>query len=606
VTRIRTNLVNRIHPDLLFWMTFLGLNFLLFLPLYLLNVESTNFLPLPLAERLGLGEALTRLMVWRANYDLFRINLEVALLAVIWVNVAWIRRPIYRIVFLLVYFITLSYYIYESIMLTFYAVEPVFYSEYMMAQEGIPFLLSHLGVSLPIYAGVLMAVMAVAALIVLLTRLLLDESVARSLTHWSRVALLALIVGLAGTTLYYRAALAQPEMVVSSLSYKLQRNVAESLARYEETGEFDARPIYAAYDYADLDLAETPNIYLIFVESYGSVLYKRPDFQILYTELAEEMDATLRNAGWQSVSGLSLSPTWGGGSWMAYTSALFGLRIDHHPYFQMLFKRFQTENYPDLGDYLRSQGYSYNWLTSLSTELKQAAWDNYERFYGTDTWLKRDDLEYVGQEYAWGPAPPDQYALNFARQHIKEEQGDPHFLFFITQTSHYPWTHLPELVEDWQTLNVPPDEKLDVIDPDAMEHSTRRANYMQAIEYEMRMLVDFILSEDSDAIFILVGDHQPPRVSRRDDGFQTPIHVIARDDAFLDEFKAEGFVDGWTVPFSEENMHHEGLYSLLVHALVSQYGEAGIVPPDYLPYGVEVVAPELEAAPESGSTPKND
>ncbi len=589
---IRNQLMNRIHPDFRFWLAFLGLNALLFLPLYLLNAESSSFLPLLPAAGGNAGDAVAQLLLWRPNYDLFRINLEIAIFAVVWVNVAWIRHPAFRALFLIVYFSALAYYIYESIMLSIFAVEPVFYNEFAMAAGGIPFLLSHLRLSLPLYGAALLLLALFGAFVVMLTRLLLDERVAMTLTRWSRVALLALIVGMLVSAVQFRAALAQPEMVVSSLGYKLQRNVSESLARYEETGNFDVRPVYAAYDYGELDLAQTPNIYLIFVESYGSVLYKRPDFEDLYTKLATELDAELGENGWQSRSALTLSPTWGGGSWMAYTSALFGLRIDHHPQFQMLFNRFQEEDYPDLGSYLQSQGYEYTWLTSLSTDLKESSWDRYRAFYGTDQWLRRDDLNFVGQEYAWGPAPPDQYSLNYTRQSIQERAVSPYFLFFITQTSHYPWTHLPELVDDWESLNLPVADELEAIDADAMEHGTRRANYMQAIEYELRMLVDFILTEETDAIFVLVGDHQPPRVSRRDDGFQTPIHVISRDEAFLAEFDAQGFVDGWTVPEGEETMRHEGLYSLLVRALVDRYGADGVTPPDYLPFGVTLDLPE--------------
>ncbi|MCB9139937.1 MAG: hypothetical protein H6642_16460 [Caldilineaceae bacterium] len=594
MTRLRTRLVNRLHPDLLFWLVFLGLNFLLFLPLYALNAESSHFLPFFQVAGTSWREWPAHLMIWRDNYDLFRVNLEIALLAVIWVYIAWLRRPVYRWIFLVIYLVALAYYLYESIMLTFYAVEPVFYSEYMMARVGIPFLLEHLRFPLLAYGGALLLIMALLGLIALLTRLLLDENVAASLSRWSRMALLALIVGLAGTTIHYRAALAQPEMVVSSLSYKLQRNVAQSLARRDETDGFDVASIYTAYDYDGLTLDETPNIYLIFVESYGSVLYKRPDYQRHYTALAQELNAALEASGWHSASGLSLSPTWGGGSWMAYTSVLFGLHIDHHPYFQMLFKRFQTERYPDLGAYLHSQGYRYDWLSSLSSELSETAWQNYERFYGTDRWLKRQDLDYVGQEYAWGPAPPDQYALNYARQQIQADGDSPYLFFFITQTSHYPWTHLPEMADEWQSLNVEPVEMLDAIDPEAMAHSARRANYLRAIEYELRVLTDFILSEESDAIFVLVGDHQPPRVSRRDDGFQTPIHIITRDEGFLDEFLAQGFTSGWTVPDSQETTRHEAIYSLLVRALVARYGAEGVTPPPYLPSGAEVNAPEIK------------
>jgi hypothetical protein len=41
---------------------------------------------------------------------------------------------------------------------------------------------------------------------------------------------------------------------------------------------FDDRQVQAAYNYVGYRLERKPDIYLIFVESYGSVLYKRSHF----------------------------------------------------------------------------------------------------------------------------------------------------------------------------------------------------------------------------------------------------------------------------------------------------------------------------------------
>ena len=57
-------------------------------------------------------------------------------------------------------------------------------------------------------------------------------------------------------------------------------------------------------------------------------------------------------------------------------------------------------------------------------------------------------------------------------------------------------------------------------------------------------LLDYI----DNSIFILIGDHQPPQVSRRADGWATPVHVIAQDAAFVDAFAPYGFTPGLRVP----------------------------------------------------------
>jgi hypothetical protein len=103
-------------------------------------------------------------------------------------------------------------------------------------------------------------------------------------------------------------------------------------------------------------------------------LYKRPDYLRQYTALTDELEATLAANGWRSATALSESPTWGGGSWMAYTSAMFGLNIDSDPEYSMLMDRYQVDDFPDLGGFLRDQGYRYYGLSSIALELPDEKW----------------------------------------------------------------------------------------------------------------------------------------------------------------------------------------------------------------------------------------
>jgi hypothetical protein len=124
--------------------------------------------------------------------------------------------------------------------------------------------------------------------------------------------------------------------------------------------------------------------------------------------------------------------------------------------------------------------------------------------------------------------------------------------------------------------------------PDPVPHEIRRSNYLNAIEYELRFLTDFILKTgDDQSIYVLVGDHQPQRVSRRNDGFDTPIHIISKDPAFADAFLDYGFVRGLIVSDSQPTIRHEGFYSMFVRVMLAQYGKDIIrILPDYLPSGI--------------------
>ena len=593
---IRQRLSPKSNPDLVFWLCLLTLNFLLFLPLYLLSADDAAFLPLAVLKASGsLRAAFTELTVWRNNLDPFRLNVELLVLTAIWVHVRWVRWRAYRYLFTVFYLVAFSYYVYEGIVVSIFQVDPVFYVEYYMAQDGIPVLLGGMQLPFMVYLAGFAGLAAMVYLMVRMIATMMDGVPVDRLSRWSRWGLAVVTVVILGVVLEYRVALANPRMVVSSVLYKVEKNVGDSLRIFETVSSFDDSAAYAAYNYGRYPLVETPDIYLIFVESYGSVLYKRPDFKESYLALLDELEPVFADNGWHTTSALSEAPTWGGGSWMSYSSALYGLRIDSHPQYLALLDRYQSERYPHLANYLRGQGYTHYRISSMPAEIKEHEWLKYRNFYGVDTWLRYRDLGYVGPRYGWGPTPPDQYVVNFAQAHMDADTDGPHLFFHITQNSHYPWMPLPELVDDWRDLNVAaPDDETP--DPEAIEHSTRRQNYMNAVGYQLRFLQDFILRHaDENSVFVLVGDHQPPRVSRHSDGWDTPIHIISKNPTFVDHFAQYGFEPGLAVSAAEPAMHHEAFYSMFARGLIEAYGRPGTVLPPYLPNGIAI---EQEEFPE--------
>ncbi len=579
------------HPDLVFWACLLALNSLLFLPLYLFNRETTTFLPFQAGS---LTEIVQQLVVWRNNLDMFRLNAEIPLLTAFWVLVPWLRTPRksrwFRRLFLAVYVAALSYYLYESIMLSLYQSDPVFYSHYRLVVDGLQMIAHSLKIPLSVYAIGLGGLMVGLLLIGWLVRTLVGGIPVEQLSRGSRIGLVALALVMGVYLLTQQTALASPKMVISSFGYKLQKNLQESVRVRRQVTHFDDTSLQTIYNYNGYTLLKKPNIYLIFVESYGSVLYRRPDYKDAYLALLAELEPQLQAAGWHAASTLSESPTWGGGSWMAYTSALFGLRVDTHPQYLALVDKYQSETYPDLGQFLQSQGYDTTWLSSISEELDEAKWQAYQNFHKADHWLHYSDLNYTGPHYGWGPAPPDQYALNFARETVINKSENPSFLFFITQNSHFPWVPLPEPASDWRSFNEMMGEP-EI--PPVPTHQAKRQNYLNAINYQLRFLTDYILQTgDEESIFILIGDHQPQQVSRRNDSFDTPLHIISKDAALVEAFLAYDFVPGLavqdmaTVTPPTATMRHEGLYSMVARVLVAQYGQGNKVLPPYFPNGI--------------------
>lgn len=589
VLRVRGALSPSRHPSLWFWASFLALNFLLFLPFYLLNWEEGTVWPSGWPAGAPAGGIVAQLLGWRNNPDIFRLSVELALLATLWVFLGRLARPraraVLRVVFAGLYLVMLSYYIYESISLSLYQMDPVFYSQAQLAAEGIGFVAESLQLSPLFYAGVAAAVIALVAVILWLCYALTGAAATGRLGLATRLGMVLLAVWAVVAAARYEDTLASPKMAASSFATKLQQNVADSLVARQEIMELEAMTPQFVYNLRGQTLLRKPDIYLIFVESYGSVLYKSPKFQQGYAALLPELEEQLAGDGWHMATALSEAPTWGGGSWMSYTSALFGTRIDTHPKYLALMDKYQDERYPDLGAYLRSQGYYYLGLAPIATELKSLDWTKYTKFYGVDQWLRYQDFAYEGPLYGWGPAPPDQYVLEYAREVAEATVRQPLFLFFLTQNSHYPWTPLPEMAEDWRTLNEAGAEVEGPL-PESALQQMKYTNYLKAIDYELRILADFIREGDDDAIYVLIGDHQPQQVSRRSHGFETPIHIITRDRALAAAFEPYGFEPGLSVEDVSPVMRHEGFYSMFARVLLGRYGDGIKVPPDYLPGGL--------------------
>lgn len=584
----------RLSSGLSFWISFLVLHLLLFIPVVLMDREDGTLLPVIQVAGRSLDQIWLQLAVWRREPDLLRFNSEIVLFVALWAFFRPLRHVWVRRLFIFVYLFLFFYYLYEGASLTFFSVEPVFYTQFRMATEGFSFFLQNARVTAAFVVGTVLLIVGGAAVVARLARFVLPEENSGPATRAALVLLALLVIVQA----VMRSDLqARPEMVFSSISAKLVRNIGDSRRLFQEVRRMES---VQAPDAGGLDrfrLVERPPVYIIFSESYGSVLYKRNDWRERYKELAERLERKLARSGWHVASALSLAPTWGGGSWMSYTSALFGLRVSSDPQYYALLDRYQAGGYPDLGNFLKGQGYQYYRLTALSMGLPQSQWEKYTSFYGVDRWLQYEDLKFVGPEYGWGPAPPDQYSLNFARETIRSETDGPFLFFTITQNSHYPWAPLPLLVDSWRQLNrpgpaPPPSSEL-------IEHVERRQNYWNAIEYQLEMLTDFILNEPNEqAIFVLVGDHQPPRVSRREDGWDTPFHIIAKDARFVASFMEYGFTSGLAVWEPEPAFRHEGFRSLFVRQLLAAYGDGAELPP-YFPEGL----PVLQSGAGTESTP---
>ena len=572
------------HPNLWFWGTAFVLNAILLLPFYMLQPATWGLLP---HGDLSLHDLLVR----REHGDILRLNAEWTLalaLRAFWPQLRG-REPRWTRGLIASYFvIAVTYQVYAGAMIGLYHSAPNFYNDYPFIVGGIRFVLESLNVPVGYYVLGTAAMVTAAAFIGMLLRVLLWTVAATRLTKATRMVLLALAIAVVGEGIFYKEGLADPYMVVNSITAEVIENVRGSLRSRREVSDLMQIDPYPDYDYAQYSLRKRPDIYLIFVESYGSVLYSEEYYKDAYTSLLRNLQSRLEERGWHMVSTLSVAPTWGGGSWMSYTSTMFGLCINQQQAYLALRSKYQSLPYPNLGRYLRSQGYEYVWVAPIARRLAPADDEQNRRFYGAERWITFSNLDYHGPLYGWGPSPPDQYTLGYIAE-LGRKARHPLFVFFLTQSSHYPWVPLAPVVDDWRTL-AHANLKGGTLSEEEQERTPyveEKRNYRNAIAYELNMLSDFVLSlGDKDAIVVLMGDHQPPAITARSDGYETIVHILSRDPQFVKGFERYGFTAGLTISSPRATMRHEGFYSMFVRELVARYGHEPHSLPPYLPRGL--------------------
>src|SRR5205823_1830639 len=78
---------------------------------------------------------------------------------------------------------------------------------------------------------------------------------------------------------------------------------------------------------ADLARVDGADVLLFFIESYGAVVYERPEFSARVSLEREVLERTIRTSGHDVVSAFVESPTFGGSSWYAHLSLLSGIEV---------------------------------------------------------------------------------------------------------------------------------------------------------------------------------------------------------------------------------------------------------------------------------------
>ena len=336
-----------------------------------------------------------------------------------------------------------------------------------------------------------------------------------------------------------------------------------------------------------------PSLYIVVLESYGSVL-TAPPHRASYEDLVGPVSDSLAASGWHTATAHSRAPVSGGLSWLSVATMLSGTTVEHQPSFDML--RPTLPRYPHLAWALQQQGYT---TATLQPPVRKRAGLSVENLYGFDRTFYFEDLGYQGPDYGWGIVP-DQYSLAVAHDQFVEQTARPFFLFFEAVSSHFPWTDLPPpLVDDPLLLgNRAPEGRHETgRSPSAGDAASLRERppaeqLLRQIEYDWRVLADYLQAEaPSNSLAVVVGDHQPPGIENESSA--VPVHVLSRKEDLVRRFEDYGFSEGLQPPAATDTLHHAGLYSMLTRVLTAHSGtrvDSLSARPPYHPNGVRRAA----------------
>jgi hypothetical protein len=386
-----------------------------------------------------------------------------------------------------------------------------------------------------------------------------------------RRALAAVLFAVAGAIVVARPGAPKRSAVVQQLSDGILVNIAASRAALANWRAIFDHPPDTRYDaLMRVRLTSRPNVYLFLFEAYGEILATCDTSKEAYRNLLDRIEQRLAASGLHARSAYSEAPIHGGRSWMSIATIQSGIRIDAQPVFRVFQEN--VSRLPTLTSFFKANGYHTMMLQPWDkVRVGLPADDIYRR----DVAVTHRDIPYRGPPYGL-TGIPDQYSVAFFDERYVRPSPQPRFVSYMATQTHYNWWPPPPFAKDWRALDrsVPPDQTEPWPPVAGVEHLTDQewAWYFADVEYEWRVLLSFIESHrDEDALFIVIGDHQPfLKCGAAPVTLNTPLHLISRDTSLLDRFATAGLDPGlFGEPNRRRRLNHEGLFSMIVQTLAN-------------------------------------
>jgi hypothetical protein len=314
---------------------------------------------------------------------------------------------------------------------------------------------------------------------------------------------------------------------------------------------------------SDLAGLKRRDVYLVYLESYGTTVFDTPEFRAGLSESLSHFETSLRSAGYTIASNRLVSPTFGGGSWLAHATLASGVRLDDPVVYALLLDSGRKL----LPAYFRDAG----WRTVDIAPGIKAPSTKATAAWGFDREIFASELDYRGPSFGWF-AIPDQFTLDRAAT-IRSALGPapPVFTQLVLVSSHIPFAPVPPYLADWDDSGTFASVPRTVMDEVRRQPDWSRLapEYLDSLRYDFAVLEGWLTSRmNGDGLVILLGDHQPPAIvgGQSQPPWTVPIHVLSRDPELITPFVAEGYVSGIS---PTQAPPHPGMETFLAHFLAA-------------------------------------
>ena len=301
----------------------------------------------------------------------------------------------------------------------------------------------------------------------------------------------------------------------------------------------------ASVDPRALEHLQGRDVYVVFLESVGAVVYDNERAAATLRPARERLAQDIAATGLQVVSAFVRAPTIGGGSDLSHVSLLSGIELEDPRRHDLLL----TTTKPSLATVFRSHGYqTFGLYSSVFWDWPERAW------YGYDVYVEGRTLDYRGPTLGNWWRIPDQFAFaRFEQMYPRVPPASPRFVFAATISTHVPFGPVPPYQPDWQRLLTDhPFDEPDVARAMAVPRDwlDMLPAYVRLVDYTYRWLGGYLRQPfPRDTVYVLLGDHQPTgNVSGEGASWDVPVHVLARDPQLLERFVAQGFTPGLEPP----------------------------------------------------------